>query len=250
MGHFKSNLRDIEFNLFEMLRRQDVLGRRALRRRGRGHRARHPRRGQPAGHRPGRGVLRRGRPAPAGLRPGHPLGQGPGGVPAVLPGLHGRRVVPPGAAGRAGRHQRPAVGHLGRRRDDPRAPTRRSGCTPTSARSPGRCGSSAPRSSGASPSSAVAGRWGYTMVLTEPDAGSDVGAGRTRAVQQPTAPGTSRASSASSPAPSTTCPTTSCTWSWPVPRGPAPAPRACRCSWCPSTTSGRTASWASATAST
>jgi alkylation response protein AidB-like acyl-CoA dehydrogenase len=32
---------------------------------------------------------------------------------------------------------------------------------------------------------AVAGRWGYTMVLTEPDAGSDVGAGRTKAVQQP-----------------------------------------------------------------
>ena len=28
-------------------------------------------------------------------------------------------------------------------------------------------------------------RWGSTMVLTEPDAGSDVGAGRTRAVQQP-----------------------------------------------------------------
>jgi alkylation response protein AidB-like acyl-CoA dehydrogenase len=28
-------------------------------------------------------------------------------------------------------------------------------------------------------------RWGATMVLTEPDAGSDVGAGRTRAVQQP-----------------------------------------------------------------
>ncbi len=32
---------------------------------------------------------------------------------------------------------------------------------------------------------AIEGRWGYTMVLTEPDAGSDVGAGRTRAVQQP-----------------------------------------------------------------
>ena len=27
--------------------------------------------------------------------------------------------------------------------------------------------------------------WGATMVLTEPDAGSDVGAGRTKAVQQP-----------------------------------------------------------------
>jgi len=31
----------------------------------------------------------------------------------------------------------------------------------------------------------VEGRWGYTMVLTEPDAGSDVGAGRTKAIQQP-----------------------------------------------------------------
>jgi alkylation response protein AidB-like acyl-CoA dehydrogenase len=32
---------------------------------------------------------------------------------------------------------------------------------------------------------AIEGRWGYTMVLTEPDAGSDVGAGRTKAVRQP-----------------------------------------------------------------
>jgi alkylation response protein AidB-like acyl-CoA dehydrogenase len=31
----------------------------------------------------------------------------------------------------------------------------------------------------------VEGRWGSTMVLTEPDAGSDVGAGRTKAIQQP-----------------------------------------------------------------
>ncbi|MFP5345846.1 MAG: acyl-CoA dehydrogenase [Actinomycetes bacterium] len=31
----------------------------------------------------------------------------------------------------------------------------------------------------------VDNRWGATMVLTEPDAGSDVGAGRTKAVQQP-----------------------------------------------------------------
>ena len=37
-------------------------------------------------------------------------------------------------------------------------------------------------------------RWGATMVLTEPDAGSDVGAGRTKAIRRPrTAPGTSRA---------------------------------------------------------
>ena len=26
MGHFRSNLRDIEFNLFEVLKRQDLLG--------------------------------------------------------------------------------------------------------------------------------------------------------------------------------------------------------------------------------
>jgi alkylation response protein AidB-like acyl-CoA dehydrogenase len=32
---------------------------------------------------------------------------------------------------------------------------------------------------------AVDRKWGYTMVLTEPDAGSDVGAGRTKAVPQP-----------------------------------------------------------------
>jgi alkylation response protein AidB-like acyl-CoA dehydrogenase len=32
---------------------------------------------------------------------------------------------------------------------------------------------------------AVERTWGYTMVLTEPDAGSDVGAGRTKAVRQP-----------------------------------------------------------------
>src|ERR1700691_4377825 len=32
---------------------------------------------------------------------------------------------------------------------------------------------------------AIEAEWGATMVLTEPDAGSDVGAGRTRAIQQP-----------------------------------------------------------------
>jgi alkylation response protein AidB-like acyl-CoA dehydrogenase len=32
---------------------------------------------------------------------------------------------------------------------------------------------------------AIDGHWGSTMVLTEPDAGSDVGAGRTKAVEQP-----------------------------------------------------------------
>ena len=31
----------------------------------------------------------------------------------------------------------------------------------------------------------IENRWGATMVLTEPDAGSDVGAGRTKATAQP-----------------------------------------------------------------
>jgi len=31
LSHYKSNLRDIEFNLFEVLRRQDVLGKPPIR---------------------------------------------------------------------------------------------------------------------------------------------------------------------------------------------------------------------------
>ena len=41
------------------------------------------------------------------------------------------------------------------------------------------------RPEAASPSSTVERHWGATMVLTEPDAGSDVGAGRTKATEQP-----------------------------------------------------------------
>jgi alkylation response protein AidB-like acyl-CoA dehydrogenase len=80
----------------------------------------------------------------------------------------------------------------------------------------------------------LANHWGSTMVLTEPDAGSDVGAGTTRASRSATACTTSRASSASSRRGSMTSATTSSTWCWPVPRVPAPAPRACRCSSSPS----------------
>ena len=49
---------------------------------------------------------------------------------------------------------------------------------------------------------AIERNWGATMVLTEPDAGSDVGAGRTKAVPQPD--GTCLPSSGSASAPS--CP--------------------------------------------
>jgi len=79
--------------------------------------------------------------------------------------------------------------------------------------------------------------WGATMVLTEPDAGSDVGAGRTRATRTATARGTSPGSSGSSPRPSTTSPTTSSTSCWPDRRVRARAPRGFPCSSSPSSTS-------------
>ena len=82
-------------------------------------------------------------------------------------------------------------------------------------------------------------RWTATMALTEPDAGSDVGAGRTKAIAQPDGTwhieGVKRTSS---------------TWCWPGPRGTARAPRDCPCSWSPSTCRARTARPASGTAST
>ena len=77
-------------------------------------------------------------------------------------------------------------------------------------------------------------KWGATMVLTEPDAGSDVGAPKPSS--SPTAPGTSPASSASSRRPRRASSTTSCTSSWLVQRAAAPVPRACRCSSYPSST--------------
>ena len=75
---------------------------------------------------------------------------------------------------------------------------------------------------------AIERNWAATMVLTEPDAGSDVGAGRTKAsARRPTAPGTSTASSGSSP---TVTPTmrsrTSCIWCSPDRRVPGREPRA------------------------
>ena len=121
MGHYKSNLRDIEFNLFEVFGRPG----------GARHRARTPRStrtpraasstrssGWPT-ERAGR-VAARGRPQPAGLRPGDPHGDDARGLQEDLPGLHGRRVVADGPARGARRHRRPAVAALGGRRADPR----------------------------------------------------------------------------------------------------------------------------------
>ena len=65
--------------------------------------------------------------------------------------------------------------------------------------------------------------WGGSMVLTEPDAGSDVGAGLDPGRSaSPTAPGTSTGSSGSSPTASTTSPRTSSTSCSARPEGAGP----------------------------
>ena len=113
MSHYKSNIRDIEFNLFEVLKRDEILGDGPVRRRRRGHRQVHPGRGRPAGPRGPRRLLRRRRPQPAGLRPEDQHRARAGVVQEELPGLDGRRVLAPRHHGRARRHACPLEPQLG-----------------------------------------------------------------------------------------------------------------------------------------
>ena len=95
MGHYKANLRDIEFNLFEVLGRQDILGtgpyadvdadtaRSMLREVER-----------LATHELAESFLD-DRPHPAGLRPGHPHRHDARRLPQVLRGLQGGRLDQP-----------------------------------------------------------------------------------------------------------------------------------------------------------
>ena len=70
MSHYRSNLRDLEFTLFEVFGRGDVLGHGPLRGRRRRHRAGDAARGRPAGRARARREPARLRPQPARLRPG------------------------------------------------------------------------------------------------------------------------------------------------------------------------------------
>ena len=95
MSHYKSNLRDIEFNLFEVLGRDEVLGTGPFAEiDGDTARAilaevdRLAREDLAAS-------LRGQRPQPAGLRPGDPHRADAGVVQEELPGLDGRRVLAP-----------------------------------------------------------------------------------------------------------------------------------------------------------
>ena len=98
MGHFRSNLRDLEFNLFEVFRVQDRLDTGAVRRGRHRHRPRGAQGAQRRGHGAARRVVRRRRPQPARLRPGHPHGHAAAVAQGRLQGALGRRVVAAGPA--------------------------------------------------------------------------------------------------------------------------------------------------------
>ncbi len=117
MGHYKSNLRDIEFNLFEVLGTGERLGSGPFSRPRCRHRPGHPGRGTHARRGSAGRLLRRRRPQPAGVRPGRPLGCHARVVQEVLRRLAGRRVVAAGDLPDAGRHPGPPVADLVDRRD-------------------------------------------------------------------------------------------------------------------------------------
>ena len=217
MGHYKSNLRDIEFKLFEVLGRQEILGTGAVRR--------PRRRDRPlaaaeverlATHELADSFMTDG-PDAAGLRPGRPHRHDARGLPKSYEAYKDGGWTTSTAPADVGGHPDPVVDAVGHRRDGARLQPRR----PHVLVRPGvRARLLEPRHRRAE----AVGRdwaqnvWGTTMVLTEPDAGSDVGAGRTKAIPQPDGSWHIRASSASSPAASTTSRTTSSTWCWRDPR--------------------------------
>ena len=181
MSHYKSNLRDIEFNLFEVFDRDDVLGTGPF---------------DEVDAETARTILAevdrlaredlaasfedsdRNPPVfdPETARPDARV------VQEELPGVDGRRVLAPADPGRARRPARPARPHLG----DRRVRARRQRPDLDVRRRPGFAGVVYRNGNERDKKIAqlmVDRQWGATMVLTEPDAGSDVGAGRTKATQ-------------------------------------------------------------------
>ncbi len=184
MGHYKSNLRDIEFNLFEVLRRQDVLGAEPY---------------PDLDEETARGILGEvNRLATGPLAssfaeadrnpPEFDLATGSVRMPegfkksfqAFVDAEWFRLELPPELGGsRAPRSLGWSVAELVLGAN-PAVWMYSSG--PIFAHLLWRLGTPEQKRFA---EQAIERRWTATMVLTEPDAGSDVGAGRTRAVQQP-----------------------------------------------------------------
>ena len=185
MGHYKSNLRDLEFNLFEVFGRQDVLGTRPLRRRRRRHRQGDAQGGRaPRRERAGRVAS----PTPTATRRSttrktHSVTM-PDSFKKSLQAYVDSGFWGIDVPARARRHRRPAVACAGpmnemvlRRQPGHRA------CSPrrySFAKLLHILGNDEQKKLARW---IVEKGWHCTMVLTEPDAGSDVGAGRTKAVQ-------------------------------------------------------------------
>ena len=184
MSHYKSNLRDIEFNLFEVLGRDEVLGTGPFERDRRRDRPRDPRRGRPAVPRGPRRVVRGQRPQPAGLRPGDAHRAAAGVVQEELPRLDGRRVLAPQIKEELGGTPAPSSLNWAIGRDGARRQRARSGCTAAGPAFAGVIHRNGNERDKRIAQHIVDREWGTTMVLTEPDAGSDVGAGRTKATAE------------------------------------------------------------------
>ena len=184
MSHYKSNVRDIDFNLFEVLDREAILGT--------GPYADLDRETVSA-------ILAEvdhlattklaesfaeGDRVPPVFDARDPHRHAAGGLQEVLPRADRLRRLAARAAGGAGRAGHPAVGAVGGQRAEHR---RQPGRLHLRRRAEVRLRAVA---RGTERDRKIAQimidrQWGATMVLTEPDAGSDVGAGRTRAIPQP-----------------------------------------------------------------
>ena len=213
MSHYKSNIRDIEFNLFEVLGRDEVLGQGPF---------------EAIDGETARSILAEvDRLAREDLAASYedsdrnPPVFDPETHTAPLPesfkksyqAWHGRGVLAPRHPERARRHPRPLQPRSGPSASWCSAPTPPSGCT-----APARCSPAIVHRNGNDRDKKIAQHivdkgWNTTMVLTEPDAGSDVGAGRAKATAERRRHlEHRRASSGSSPPPRATCATTSSTW--------------------------------------
>ena len=253
MSHYKSNVRDQEFNLFEVLGVDKALGRRQVRRTRRRHGPRDAHRDRPAGRGARRRIVRRRRPQPAGVRPRDSLGRAAGVLQEVGP----RRASTPAGTRSASTRNSAAC----RCRRALRVGAARSTCWAPTPRS--RCTRAAPASPRSSTSLGTEEQKKWASAGRRARLGLDHGAhragrrfGRRRRPHQGRQAGgrllahrrrealhhlrrlrrhRSRTSS---------------TWCWPAPRAPDRAPRVCRCSSCRSSCSTpRPASPASATAS-
>ena len=184
MSHYKSNVRDLEFNLFEVLGIDEALGEGAY--------------GDLDADTASEMLGEVARLAEGPLA--ESFADADRNPPVFDPETHGvtlpesfkksLQLFTDGGWDKLGirrgtrRHADAARAVLGSASSCSSAPTRPRSCTRRAPASPRSSTTTAPTSRRSGRSIAAERGWGATMVLTEPDAGSDVGAGRTKAIKQ------------------------------------------------------------------